>query len=185
VSARELKSVAWSCRALDDLPGDQAALQRWLDAQATAHQLNYALVHADDGVIWGRFEKGAWLWSCNAFPEISPPLRWDTLQQARLFGSTSEVFVWRENGALRGRVIVDSDAGERECFDEPQLLWGRREGDSKDGFELMREGAQGLLHAPPAQIARASALMTRNYIDYDEDGHAVVTASRLVARQEN
>jgi len=185
VNGRELKSVAWRCVALDDLPGDQTALQGWLDAQATAYGLNYALVHADDGVIWGRFSEGHWRWSSEAFPEVSPKLRWVTLQQLRLFGPRAEVFVWRDDSQLKGRLIQDEETGAQECFDEAQLLWGRPHGEARNGFQMMREGAQGLLHAPPAEIAKKGRLATRNYIDYDADHCARVKASRLVVEQEN
>ena len=184
MSARELKSVAWSCLALNNLPGDQTALQRWLDDQSAAYRLSYALVHADDGVIWGRFSEGHWSWSSDAFPAVSPKLRWITLQQLRLFGPRAEVFVWLDEAGLKGRLIQDEKTGSQKCFDEAQLLWGKPDGAARGGFQLMREGAQGLLHAPPAEIARAGRLMTRNYIDYDVDGCVFVKASRLFVKEE-
>lgn len=84
--------------------------------------------------------------------------------------------------------MIQDGTGEKvEYFDEVQLLWGSRnqpEGQPINGFQLMREGAQGLLHAPPVAVARAGKLMTRNYIDFDGDGCAYVKASRLVAVSE-
>lgn len=184
MSVREIKRVTWTAESLGDLPADQAALVAWLKQRAMEDDLTYALIHADDGVIWGKFEHGRWSWSSDAFPEVSPKLQWITLQQARLFGLAAEVFIWRDEGALKGRVIRDDMSGTQECFDEPQLLWGEPDGEARQGFQLMREGAQGLLHAPPAAIAAQGRLVTRNYIAYDDEGCAYVKASRLVIERE-
>lgn len=184
MSAREIKQVTWKAEPLGDLPSDQVALLAWLERRATADNLAYALIHADDGVIWGKFEDGRWSWSSDAFPDVSPTLNAITLQQARLFGLKAEVFLWRDARTLKGRVIRDDLLGDQECFDEPQLLWGKPDGETRQGFQLMREGAQGLLHAPPAAIAAQGRLVTRNYIAYDDEGCAYVKASRLVIEQE-
>lgn len=184
MSVREIKRVTWTAESLGDLPADQAALVAWLKQRAMEDALTYALIHADDGVIWGKFEDGRWSWSSDAFPDISPALNAVTLQQARIFGPNVEVFIWRDAGALTGRMIRDDMSGEQECFDEPQLLWGKRDGEARQGFQLMREGAQGLLHAPPAAIATQGRLVTRNYIAYDDEGCAYVKASRLVIERE-
>jgi CRISPR-associated protein (TIGR03984 family) len=169
---------------LEGLPADQAGLESWLIHQAKENNLTYALVHADDGVIWGRFTDGRWSWSSDSFSDVSPKLSWVALQQMRVFGPKAEVFIWREAGVFRGRLIQEDGSGEQKYFDEAQLLWGKPDGEARDGFRLMREGAQGLLHAPPVEIATRGRLMTRNYIDYDQDGCALVKASRLVAEQE-
>lgn len=184
MSNRQLKQIAWHCEALNSMPTDQTTLVRWLGEQAASHSLTCALIHADDGVIWGRFADGRWLWSSDPFPDISPKLNFSTLQQVRLFGPTAEVFIWRDGSSLKGRLIQDDSSGNQECFDEPQLLWGKPDDEARNGFRLMGEGAQGLLHAPPTEIATKGRLMTRNYIDYDPDGCARVKASRLVTEQE-
>ena len=80
--------------------------------------------------------------------------------------------------------MVDGAGETRDCFDEAQLLWGDKQADEKGGFTLMREGKQGLEHSPPAHIAREGTLMTRSYLDYDEDGCAQILASRLVEMSE-
>lgn len=184
MSVREIKRVTWTAESLGDLPTDQAALVAWLKQRAMGDDLTYALIHADDGVIWGKFEHGCWSWSSDAFPDISPAPNVVTLQQARLFGLKAEVFLWRDAGALKGRVIRDNLSGNQESFDEPQLLWGKPDGEARQGFQLMREGVEGLLHAPPVAIAAQGSLVARNYIAYDDEGCAYVEASRLVIEQE-
>lgn len=166
----------WKCEPVTARP-TPATFDAWL-----AGQTNYAfaLAHANDGVIWGRFDNNQWMWSSGIAP-ASPQLRASALQQLRLFGASGELFLWRSGARFAGRTIEDGAGEGVECFDEAQLLWGKPHGDARSGFQLMREGAQGMLHAPPEAIAREGKLMTRNYIGYDEDGCALVIASRLVA----
>lgn len=178
---REIKSTRCQIAPIADLP-TESEFAEWLNRQAAQYALTAALAFADDGVIWGRFD-GAWKWSGESFP-VSPPLRWNTLQQIRLFGKDAEVFVWRANGKWAGRVIADGAGDKREYYDELQWLWGARDGEAKDGFALMRDGGQGLRHAPPVKIAIKGKLQTRNYLDYDEDGRVKIIASRLVDAEE-
>lgn len=171
------KSIQCQISPITGLP-TESVFAEWLNRQAAQYALKFALAFADDGVIWGRFD-GTWKWSGESFP-VSPPLRWNTLQQIRLFGKDAEVFVWRANGKWAGRVIADSAGKVREYLDESQLLWGAKDGEEKDGFVLMRDSGQGLRHTPPIKIANEGKLLTRNYLDYDQDGRVKIIASRLV-----
>ncbi len=175
---RALKQIETTFTLLTEIPTEQAAFDHWLVEQAQIHGLTYALAHADDGVIWGHFAAD-WHWSSEAFNQVSPPFRLLTLQQLRLFGADAELFVWRTSAGWAGRVIVEHIGEVCDCFDEPQYLWGT-EGEARDGFVLMREGQQGLLHTPPAPIAHMGQLRTRTYFGYDKDGCVKVIASRLV-----
>jgi len=169
----------WMCAPIPDPPAEDNFIA-WL-AKQTGYA--YALAHADDGVIWGRFADGQWSWS-SGIVQTSPPLRASTLQQLRLFGVNGELFVWRSESGFAGRVIQDGTGEAISWFDEDQVLWGKPEDQVMNGFQLMREGAQGLLHAPPKAIAERGKLKTRNYISYDEDGCAFVKASRLIVEEE-
>ena len=71
------------------------ALMAWLTEQAGDYELTTLLAHADDGVIWGKFDQGWQLSSAN-FPDNSPPLRLETLQGCRMFAETAEVYLWRD-----------------------------------------------------------------------------------------
>lgn len=186
MAKRILRQVEYSSAPLQNLPGDDAGLKDWLDQLATGHGLRYALIHADDGVIWGEHGNAGWAWSGGEQAVLSPPLRRQTILQMRIFGEQSEALAWREGPALKGRIITDRIVKKGQpCFDEQQILWGRpegeKEGEAMTRFTVMREGQQAMLHAPPAAIAKAGALVTRNYIGYDDDGCAFVKASRLVA----
>lgn len=185
MSERISQKIVWSQRFEAHLPVTNAELGDWFNALGKTHSARYALIHADDGVIWGKFSASGWEWSSTVFPSVSPVLQLKTLQQLRVFGATAEVFVWREGEDLKGRVITDGVGGDSDCFDEDQLLWGyadRAACQCKNGFCLMEEGSQGLRHAPPEEIARRGMITTRNYIGYDNDDCAFVLASRLVAK---
>lgn len=154
-----------------------------LSDQAKSHGMRWLLAHADDGVIWGEFRDDELHLSSDPFPGVSPPLRAETLQQARLFGPRSELLLWRDDVICRGRLIQDCAGEPCEYYDEAHLLWGNKAEREKDGFVLLRQGKEGLRHAPPVSLADRLPvrLKVRHYLAYDEDGQAHVVHSRLVA----
>jgi len=158
-------------------------LEAWFSAKAAELDFPWFLAHADDGVIWGRWDDGDLTLSGKAFPELEVKLRIETLQQARLFGPAGELFLWRSQGGFSvRRITADIDCPDEMCLPlESRILWG--EGVKTNlGFTLMREGSQGLLHAVPLPnaIGKRAALKVRQYISYDADDQAFITHSRLV-----
>ena len=157
----------------------------WLVAQAQAFGLRYLLAHADDGVIWGRID-GDGLHTSQGIAPASPPLRASTLQQARLFGPAGELLLWRDDDSWRARVVTDVPGNDDDIIDEDQILWGDTIEATKDGFTLLREGAQGMRHAVPITVTAEQLkhhqlrLRVRHYITENEDGEATITLSRLV-----
>lgn len=149
---------------------------------ARGYDLRWLLAHADDGVIWGEFRADGLHLSGNAFPNVSPPLRATTLQQARLFGPQAEILLWKDDSAWRGRLIRDDADEVEDALDETHLLWGTDVEDWQDGFALLREGAQGLRHAPPLpdDVQLPVRLQVRHYVAYDSDGQAYIACSRLI-----
>lgn len=144
------------------------------------YNLRWLLAHADDGVIWGELRADGLHLSGDAFPDVSPPLRAETLRQVRLFGSQAEILLWKD-AAWRGRLIQDGADEPDNVFDEAHLLWGTEVEDRQDGFVLLQEGREGLRHAPPlpddAQLP--VRLKVRHYVAYDPDGQAYIAYSRL------
>ncbi len=187
------------------------ALRAWLTTQAArlvpASKDDDApdillLAHHDDGVVWGRMNPvngGYELKTSDFSGSPSPDFRLTTLQECRLFSARGELFLWRQDGALKTRLVLD-EAGEGvetcDYYDEKQVLWGvsRDENLSNDDFTLVFEG-QGLRHAVPLKTTDADfsasqdenkrtrplRLTVRHYLDYDPDGCAYVALSRLVA----
>lgn len=177
-----------------DVSGLHSDVRSWLEGQANTESctLRWLLAHADEGVIWGEVRDRKLVTSHEEAPQFSPPLRAETLQTARLFSRTGELFLWRAEGAWSARIVRDvddHDIGElKEGFDEDQVLWGTR-GDVIGGksFVLMSDGNQGLNHAVPLPQAardhkgqRPLRLRVRNYVEEDATGFARVTLSRLV-----
>jgi len=168
------------------IPEDQFGkdLESTLVDLALRHDLRWLLAHADDGVIWGEVRENGLHLSCDTFPEVSPPLRAVTLQLVRLFGSQGELLIWRDGAAWRARLIRDSsvEQGGKEFYDETFLLWGTHVEERRNGFALLREGRQGLRHAPPLpeNAELPARLRVRHYLACDEDGQAYIACSRLV-----
>lgn len=158
----------------------------WLTELAEQNGVNAPtltlLLHADDGVIWGHLSGSALKVSSAAFAQVFVALRASTLQQLRLFGDNGELLLWRTHTGFAGRVITaaaDATVGHNNWFDETHLLWGERVGSAVDGFTLLQEGAQGLLHAPPGNGDTVGMRM-RHYIQYDATGQASVCLSRII-----
>lgn len=127
-------------------------LDEWLVAQGRNHNLDTMLAHADDGVLWGKMENGELITSADVFPEISPPLRAVTVQQARLFSEDAELLLWRVADGWRARLAEEAESALVACYDEAQFLWGDRLEKVRSAFTLVREGQEGLRHAPPLAV---------------------------------
>jgi CRISPR-associated protein (TIGR03984 family) len=176
-------------------------LQKWLKQQAQNYQLPYLLAHAEDGVIWGRFEfDSRRLTTARAvFPECYfPKLRLKTLQQCRVFGEAGEVLLWNNNGEWRSRLILQSKVSELIAqqqiglIPELQILWGTQ-GKTNGNFTLLSDGSQELKHAVPIPVEQTYFSKDRNelyrpvrlgvnhYFCYDSDGVAKIFLSRLVS----
>jgi CRISPR-associated protein (TIGR03984 family) len=170
-------------------------VREWLQAQANQYRLKWLLAHADDGVIWGELRDGRLVTSDSVASVVSPPLRAETLQQARLFSEDAELLLWRDgDNRWHARFIRQPLDGETptftEAIDEPQMLWGTH-GEHRNGFTLLRDGAQGLCHAVPMELplgenqkANPPRLWVRHYLQEDDNGFARIVASRLVKLSE-
>lgn len=163
---------------LANLESDPAAA---LAELARNYHLRWLLAHADDGVIWGEVRDDGLHLSSDVFPQVSPLLRAVTLQQARLFGPDAELLIWKDGDGWRARLIQDGVGEGGEYYDEFHLFWGTKIEASEDGFVLLRDGKEGLLHAPPLpdDAKPPVRLKIRHYISYDSDGQAYIAYSRL------
>lgn len=166
----------------------------WLSEQMRAHELTYLLAHAENGVIWGRFDGEKLITSHNvAPPQYSlPSLRVETLWMVRIFAPVGELLVWRnEEGEWAARLIAeetlaDVSASWEKAFEEQQIVLGTQAEGLEQGFALMSEGSQGLRHAIPLPLngpideqKRPVRLVVRHYMQQDAYGFTRVDASRL------
>lgn len=183
-------------------PQDAAACSRWLGFVTAAgpvaegnDDLIWLLAHCDDGVVWGKREGTRWRLSSAAFPDVSPTLGEENLQQMRLFGPLREVLIWRGDEGLTGRELADSGtvapSDPLRPEDRQYVLIGDRFGSANEGFTLTAD-ARGSRHAVPL-VALESAfglpgksqwpfrLQARNYFISDpRSGLVRVVATRLV-----
>lgn len=180
--------------------GNIGDVKDWLQTQASQYnqyKLKWLLAHADDGLIWGKVEdNGQLVTSDTVAPKVSPRLRRETLQQARLFAEHGELLLWRDgDNQWHARLIRQPANGETPTFthaiDEPQILWGTDPQPLANGFTLMSDGAQGLRHAVPLIVSgtfneqsRPLRLWVRHYLKEDENGFTRIVASRLVELKE-
>ncbi|MCV3212429.1 CRISPR-associated protein Csx19 [Plectonema radiosum NIES-515] len=164
-------------------------LEKWLKEQASKYKLKFLLAHAEDGVIWGKFQDGNLITADNAFPQFAK-LRPSTLQQCRIFGDNSEVMLWQTDEGFKARLIEDEHMDKKECICEYQILWGTHgQKQETEGFTLLGHGKQELKHAVPftnieleedGKLKNLVRLQVNHYIDYDDAGVARIYLSRLV-----
>jgi CRISPR-associated protein (TIGR03984 family) len=139
------------------------------------------LIHADDGIIWGRIEGGV-----PTLKSATSLLIPDFWQQARLFDKQREVYLWKAGtGQWSGRIVTDEVDNENApgCIDEQYLLWGNRIGKSEEGFTPLYDASQGLEHIIPKTISDTDlpmALLIRHYIEEAQNGFNRIAFSRLV-----
>lgn len=175
--------------------GVDTDLRAWLTSMAGDCQ--FLLAHADDGVIWGRVASGQLVTQPTSFDGVPhvrcPELDSTTLQQCRLFGSTTEVLLWRDATGWCARRITDAPGDALYvAYDEQQIMWGTIGLATKDGFTLVEDGNEGLRHAVPCAVpatafrsdrgplVRPLRLHVRHFVDYNADGVARIALSRLV-----
>ena len=177
------------------------ALLKWVRGEESiideAVDTRWLLAHCDDGVVWGKCDEGTWQLSSKPFPDVSPELSVENLQQLRLFGKEVEVLIWRAENGFQGRVLVDAEVPETEKAElwpkqENQILIGDRllKGPT-DGFSLVGE-AGGARHAVPVHCKGEDfkrrerpywplRLTVKHYLTQDEDtGMVRIAASRLI-----
>jgi CRISPR-associated protein (TIGR03984 family) len=167
---------------------DAETLKQWIETQQKAYQLTYLLAHAEDGVIWGRFDAEQLVTAERLWIQ-SPELQPSRLQQCRIFGQHAEVMLWRKNAGWQARVVHDAQQ-KVDCIVEAQMVWGSTAEAQGEGFTLLADGQQGLRYALPLSSVpcsskptkppwRPARLHVKHYIKDDFTGIAHIYLSRL------
>jgi CRISPR-associated protein (TIGR03984 family) len=166
-------------------------LKDWLTQKASQYNLRWLLAHADDGVIWGRFEDGQLKTSDAVAPPDNitfPKLQSGTLQTCRLFGQPGELLLWKSEFGWVARWLEDEPGDSAQRIEERQILWGSEAAPLKDGFTLLTEARQnGMRHILPVPVEvgvaeqRPVRLLVYHFLNYDQaSGQARNQYSRLV-----
>lgn len=158
----------------------------------------YVLVHAIDGVIWGRVEPdGVQMRSATAILDTAILDIIESWQQVRIFDHAREFFLWRDgDGYWAGRYLGDVPFPQAELtpmysryMDESYLLWGNRSEDAGNGFTHVWDASQGMNHILPISLAVSASspphLCVRHYIEFVNapplaQGFLRIATSRLV-----
>ena len=195
MSERKMNEIA-STRMRINVDTGGGDLQAWLTITALTYHLKWALLHCDEGAIWGALHTGGIAFSSESFHPRQLRPSWATLQRCRLFGLTSEILLWRGPQGWQARLRDDRSGAAVRYLDEEQMLWGNRAvGASRNGFWEVAEGIQGIVHAPPIRtepinvppnnaapsLRDRTRLAVRHYIVPDLYGMLRIVESRLVA----
>jgi len=153
----------------------------------------FALIHADDGVLWGRIDAGQLV--VPPLSDWTPQLRTTTIQQCRVFNKDGELFIWREaEERWRGRLFVEN-GGQYQTISKDTILYGDEVIDPQPSlptqstlFTAIRQNDIGVCQIVPVAITQADfdgkpaqrvKLEVVHYLDQDEDGQARIVCSRL------
>lgn len=158
-------------------------------------KIGYVLIHADDGVLWGRIEDGRLVTPSR--DEWVPELRSKTVQQCRVFGSKGELFIWRESeGIWNGRLLIEDGTAYRSK-ERRAILYGSRidSHPAPQGFVSVIELGVGMRQIVPVEVPPEAlkdderdfkedwrvALTVVEYSSEDDDGQVMIVCSRLKA----
>lgn len=160
----------------------------WLTGKAEPphdkRDVAFALAHCLSGVTWAYLtDDQTWKLSHSVAPDLCPVPTAETLLELRIFGPSSELFIWPSDDGLRGRWLIGKpdEATESDPLRprrENRYLRGSGRADDKDGFRLHidRGGAQ---HWPPATFQNPFSVC--HYVEEDPTTGAVrIAATRIV-----
>jgi CRISPR-associated protein (TIGR03984 family) len=165
----------------------------WLEGgtppTSASNEMLWALAHSDAGVTWGRYDKQQqkWLLGSTHAPHISPALQPDALQELRLFGLSTEIFVWRTSDGLLGRCVCDDPNPTEPSLkpsEEKRFLRGDQIEQTFDGEFTHLRDKRGLEQVLPLHLCSKALpvqLTVKHYFQTIESSGAVrVALTRLV-----
>ncbi len=191
MSEEIFKISACQDRQETDISVPSRDLRAWLEAEGTRYTCDFLLAYALDGVIWGKIDGDTLHIAHDVGDQYSAELNDRMLQEARLFGESAEIHIWRTSNGWRGcrtfTIQSSESATYTECINTQMVVWGNRTQTLPQKFTLMSDGEQGLHHAVPIPLSLSNKnreqplrLHVRHYIAEDADGFARIVTSRLV-----
>lgn len=181
---RELLPLRWKLTPLEVNVANTEELLHWLWQHAINGDL--LLAHAMDGVIWGRISNDVLFISHMMDPQISPPLRLETLQQLRLFNSEREVYLWSDGINWQAVYATEFPNDNEAVLRENHILWGTKGKALENNFTDLEDGSQGLRHIVPIDASHVNEMNARHcmhihhYLNIDEtSGVTHIIYSRL------
>ena len=136
------------------------------------------IIYLDYRVIIRKFENGKIIFMVGENAESR------FIQKLRLFNPKQELYIWRTEGKLKGRIRKDNEGDTIDIIDANQVLFGTT-GERTNGYSKLTEerGTEIIL---PLEVPNIDAkenrvkIKTRNYIKYNELGQAGYYECRFV-----
>jgi CRISPR-associated protein (TIGR03984 family) len=164
----ELKSCNTQVKSITDDNALLESINTFSNAKAVAWYF--------DEIVFYNIENNNW---------NTPMKGLDELVRLRIFNNEQELHIWRSNGALKGRLRVDTKGNDIECVDAMPLLNGTAFDKLNPGIIASEDkGIHYCLPYPELEIITGSknriALLTRNYIGYSDIGQASYIDCRFI-----
>lgn len=163
---------------------------QWVQATARDHQCKWGFLVADDRVGFCAFNENGWLIQ-EGTRELFSPENFARIQQLYLFGTSFQVFLWREGVAdFKASIIKETEdistdkSLEPAYMDETYYFWGSAQAEqAPKSFTRMAEKDRGFSFDIPCDLPanRQAGLRVRHYFQEDEDGQVTIAFSRLMS----
>jgi len=119
--------------------------------------------------------------------EENEKLEYDRIEEMRIFDPKKELYIWRQNNSLKGRLLEDhleTGTHEYEYVISEMILWGTRAKTEKPGWTTLKED-RGIEYTIPYPVKRVDEkhplrLRIHTYIEYIDEIQASYTDSRFV-----
>lgn len=162
---------------------------QWVQANALDYQCKWGFLIADDRVGFCAFDKSGWVIQ-EKTKELFSPLNFAKIQQLYLFGTSSQVFLWREGVTdFKASIIKETEEISAQnsldpaYMDETYYFWGSAQAKDETGkFTRMAEKERGFSFDIPKLIPanRQAGFRVRHFFREDEDGQVTIAFSRLI-----
>lgn len=139
----------------------------------------YAVLYLDNKILVGNFSQGQFVFYNNEQPKI------EFIQKMRIFNTQQEIYCWRSNGKLKGRLKIDDNCTANEYVDADQILFGTDLEKLNNGYCKLKEERGMEIIMPDLGFTvnagkKRVAIKTRNYIDYTNNWQATYVDCRFV-----
>lgn len=107
------------------------------------------------------------------------------VKKIRIFNENKELHIWKQGSSLKARLRVDKEGKSTNAVDVNQVIWGTDMHPLENGFTTLTEERGTEIIVPFENLAindkkNRLAILTRNYIKYNDNGQATYNDVRFV-----
>jgi len=159
-------------------PGDQS-IEQVVQQFFKKEDPVFAVFYLSSAIYFAAWKKDKFIFQSD------PPMQWtQSVQLARVFSTTQELKIWRQEGVLHFRLRLDGTGEETAVVDAGQILWGTKCASLDGGWTRIWEDRGTelvlLLDISKLDAKNRVVLKTRNYLDFLPNGQATYVDSRFV-----